>query len=37
MLGCDSGQGYLFGRPVPLTAARAQLLEQYRLDAQTAA
>ena len=33
LLGCDFGQGYLFGRPTPASAAHAQLMEQTRLEA----
>jgi diguanylate cyclase (GGDEF)-like protein len=37
LLGCDFGQGYLFGRPSSASAARAHLLEQHRLDSSSVA
>jgi EAL domain-containing protein (putative c-di-GMP-specific phosphodiesterase class I) len=37
LLGCEFGQGYLFGRPQPWQAAEAQLLEHYPQDARSAA
>jgi EAL domain-containing protein (putative c-di-GMP-specific phosphodiesterase class I) len=37
LLGCDLGQGYLLGRPVPAEAAEALLLAHYPLIAAPAA
>jgi diguanylate cyclase (GGDEF)-like protein len=37
LLGCEFGQGYLFGRPQPWQLAEAQLLEQHPPDARLAA
>jgi EAL domain-containing protein (putative c-di-GMP-specific phosphodiesterase class I) len=37
LLGCEFGQGYLFGRPQPWQAAEALLLEHYPLESRSAA
>jgi EAL domain-containing protein (putative c-di-GMP-specific phosphodiesterase class I) len=37
LLGCDFGQGYLFGRPESWQAAEALLLEHYPLESRSAA